>query len=135
MGFRDLDPKEIADEVNLSTEDAEAFARKTKDKTGWVTPNEGVKENASMMLGEALVCAARIRDIGLAKLKENFDYDEDPEIIEKADFFLKQHPEMLPKLTEDEESISWPLEALKYLGKNYKPKNRHMPFIAVIPNR
>lgn len=64
MGFRDPDPREIADEVNLSTEDAEAFARKTKDKTGWVTPNEGVKENAMIMLGETY--GARVESATLA---------------------------------------------------------------------
>ncbi|MDH5391430.1 MAG: DUF2283 domain-containing protein [Candidatus Bathyarchaeota archaeon] len=40
-------------------------------------PNEGIIESAGEKLGEILVCAARIHDLGLSKLKENFSYEED----------------------------------------------------------
>ena len=91
-------------------------------------PNEGVIESAREKLGEILVCAARIRDSGLSKLKENFSYEEDVEIMEKADAFLKKHLELLPRLSENRmQVIVWPPEALKYLGKGYRPKDRSTP--------
>ena len=132
IGFRYPTPMEIANETDLSPQEAEALARKTKDKTGWAMPNEGLIESAVEKLGEVLVCAARKRDGTIS----NFDYKkypDDPEILEEAERFLKEHPEMLPKLTEDEEDVvSWPREALKYLGKIHKPKDRHITFVAVI---
>ena len=77
---------------------------------------------------------ARIRDLGLSKLKANFSYDEDIEIMKKADVFLKKHPETLPKLDERGDDVaSWPSEALRYLGKSYKPKDRHEPHLVFVP--
>ena len=99
-------------------------------------PNEGIIESARKKLGEILVCATRIRDLGLSKLKENFSYEEDVEIMEKADAFLKKHPEMLPKLAKNEDDIaSWPSEVLKYLGKGHKPKDRRKPHLAAVHRR
>jgi len=78
-----------------------------------------------------LVCAARIRDLGISKLKENFSYEEDTKIIEKANVFLKKYPEMLPKLAEHGDAVaSWPSEALKYLGKDHTLKDRRKPHLA-----
>jgi len=131
IAFRDPTPIEIADETRISPQKAEALARKTKDKTGWAMPNQGLIESATENLGETLVCAARKRDGTIS----NFDYEkypDDPEILEEAERFRKEHPEMLPKLIEDGEDVTWPEEALKYLGINYKPKDRHIATLVVI---
>ena len=128
LGFRYPTVEEIADETGMVPEEAKILAYKTRNETGWFMPNEGIIERARERLGEILVCAARIRDLGLSKLKENFSYEEDMEIMEKADAFLKKHPEMLPKLSENGmQVIVWPPEALKYLGKDYQPKDRRSP--------
>ena len=82
------------------------------------------------------MCAARIRDgkMGEDGKSKDFDYSEDLEIVELAKRFLKEHPELLPKLNDSGESIvpPWPPEALKYLGKDYRPKDRGRPFVTVI---
>jgi len=50
-----------------------------------------------------------------------------------SDRTLEGRPEMLPKLTDDgEDVVSWPSEALKYLGKGYKPKDRSRPYVRVV---
>ncbi len=51
--------------------------------------------------------------------------------------FLKECPELLPSLTSSGESVMlpWPAEALKHLGKDYRPKDRNIPFVAVVPYR
>ncbi|MFB0522949.1 MAG: hypothetical protein ACETV1_04200, partial [Candidatus Bathyarchaeia archaeon] len=55
-------------------------------------------------------------------------YSNDPEIVTEGERFLKEHPKMLPKLSEDGMQVaSWPHETLRYLGKNYQPKDRHRP--------
>ena len=132
IAFRAPTPIEIADETRISPQKAEALARKTKDKTGWAMPNQGLIESATEKLGETLVCAARKRDGTIS----DFDYEKypaDPEILEEVERFLKEHPEMLPKLNEeDPDDISWSQEALKYLRKTYKPKDRHQPTLIVI---
>ena len=134
LGFRYPTVEEIADETGMVPEEAKILAYKTRNETGWFMPNEGIIERARERLGEILVCAARIRDLGVSKLKENFSYDENVEIIEKADAFLKRHPEMLPKLAEHGDDVaSRPSEALKYLGKNYKRKDRHKPHVVFVP--
>jgi len=128
LAFRYPTVEEIANETGIVPEEAKILAYKTKKETGWSMPNEGVIESAREKLGEILVCAARIRDLGLSKLKENFSYEEDVEIMEKADAFLKKRPELLPKLSENGmQVIVWPPEALKYLGKDYRPKDRCSP--------
>ena len=135
VAFRYPTIMEIANETGIKPEDAEFLAYKTKGKTDWFRPNQGVIETARKKLGEALVCAARIRDGKVRKdgKSEDFDYDDELEIVEEAKRFLKQHPEMLPKLSEDGEYVSWPSEALKYLGKIYKPKDRSIPHVWVVP--
>jgi len=135
IAFRYPTIMEIADETGIKPEDAELLAYKTKGKTGWFRPNQGVIETAREKLGEALVCAARIRDGKLKDGKsEDFDYENDPETLKEGENFLKNHPELLPKLSEDgEDVISWSSEALKYLGKIYKPKDRSIPHGWVVP--
>jgi len=81
----------------------------------------------------ALVCAARIRDMSLQKMRENFDYDSEPDIVEAANVFLGKHCELLPKLVDDENEIAWAPEALKCLGRDYKPKSRIIPHVYVVP--
>ena len=66
---------------------------------------------------------------------KDFDYKQylnDPEIVNIAKLGLKEHLEMLPKLTPSDswdwnvgEVASWPSKALKYLRNNYKPKKRN----------
>ena len=56
-------------------------------------------------------------------------YPDDPEIVNIAKLGLKDHIEMLPKLYigDDWDSgyiASWFPKALKYLGKNYKTRDR-----------
>jgi hypothetical protein len=133
IAFRHPTPMEIADDVPIpiSPQKAEALARQTKEKTGWTMPNQAIIQSATEKLGETLVCAARKRDGTIS----NFDYEkypDDPEILEEAERFRKEHPEMLPKLIEDGEDVTWPEEALKYLGINYKPKDRHIATLVVI---
>lgn len=133
IAFRQPTPLEIANETGISPREAEALARKTKDKTGWAMPNEAVKQSAAEKFGEVGVCAARKRDGTIS----DFDYEkypDDPEILEKAERFRKEHPEMLPKFDEDGKPY-WPEEALKYLSPNYKPRDRHVPTLLVIPRR
>jgi len=130
IGFRNPLPSEIADETGLSPEQSEEIARNTRDRTGWYIPNSGILDNAACRLGEVLVCAARLRD---GQVKEDgtsvdFSYGDEGDIVEEAKRFLKEHPEMLPKLSEDGlELIRWPPEALKYLRKNYQPRDRLEP--------
>jgi len=135
IAFRYPTITEIVNEVGVTPETARSFVQKTKDKTGWMAPNEAIMKSAGEKLGEVLVCAARIRDGKVRKdgKSEDFDYDDELEIVEEAKRFLKQHPEMLPKLSEDGEYVSWPSEALKYLRKIYKPKDRSIPHVWVVP--
>jgi DNA-binding transcriptional ArsR family regulator len=133
VAFRYPTVAEIANETGLKLEDAERIANKTKDKTGWFAPNEAIIERATEKLGEVLVCAARMRDgkVGEDGKSEDFDYKNDGEIVEEAKRFLKDYPEMLPKIVDDE--VYWPEKALKYLVRNYKPKDRGIPYVAVVP--
>jgi hypothetical protein len=129
IAFCNPTPMEIADETGLSPATAETLARKTQGKTGWAMPNDAVKQSAAEKLGEVLVCAARIRNGEIS----NFDYENDAEIVEEAEVRLKTQPQMLPRLAEDgEEVVSWPSEALKYLGETRQPKDRHKTAFFVV---
>jgi len=128
VAFRFPDLTEIADATGISPQDAEAFARKTIDKTGWFMPNQAVREGAREKLCETLVLAARMKDGKVS----NFDYEDATDIMKEAERFLKEHPEMLPKLDEDGEFVAWSPEALKYLGESCTPKDRTKRFLAVI---
>jgi len=133
VAFRYPYPQEIADETGLSLEEAERLARKTRDRTGWTMPNKAIKQYASEKLGEVLVCAARLMHERFSDRKDlEYMYRDDPETMAEAECFRKEHPEMLPKLESNGiEVASWPLVALKYLGKRYKPKHRHTPPVII----
>ena len=89
--------------------------------------------NAAERLGEVLVCAARIRDLGLAQMNEDFDYDNEPEIVTAANAFLQKRPDLVPRLANDDvRETVWSPEALKYLGGKHQPKERGRPFAASI---
>ena len=116
---------EIANETGIKPEEAECLVYETKDKTGWFAPNEGVIENARERLGEVLVCAARIMQKCFSETDLKFMYQDDPETMEETERFLKKHRGMIPNLQPNGYDVSsWPVEALKYLGKPYKPKAR-----------
>jgi hypothetical protein len=63
----------------------------------------------------------------------NHIYRDDPEIVVEAKRFLKEHQKMIPTINPDQQfhlvawSLSWPDEALKYLGSPHKPKLRPIP--------
>jgi hypothetical protein len=120
IAFRDPLPEEIANETSMPSQEAEEFARKTRGETGWESPNQAIQDFSTEKLGEVLTCLGRLR-IGKAS---KFDYEDDPETMKEAELSLKEHLEILPKLDEEGNFISWPPKALKYLKKNYKPKDR-----------
>ena len=116
---------EIAVEAGITPEMAEKWVYKLAPQTGWFNPSPEIVEESKAIRGEALVCAARIK---AGKVREDgasdvFNYEDDKEIVELAKGYLKEHPELLPKLTPDGRFISWPKEAQKYV-ENYKPKYR-----------
>ena len=133
VAFRYPTTAEIANELGIKLEDAELLVLKTEHKTRWWAPNEAIIESATEKLGEVLVCAARMRDGHVKDGKsEYFDYENDREILEEGERFRQEHPEVLPKLTEDgDDVVSWPSEALKYLGKIYTLKDRRIPCFGV----
>lgn len=71
----------------------------TKAKTGWFPPTSEIVEEARGKLGEALVCAARMKE-GKPSNWAGM-YSGDPEIVREGERFLEEHPEMLPRLSED----------------------------------
>jgi hypothetical protein len=127
---------EIAVAAGITPGEAEKLAYKLATQTGWFNPTPELIRDARVKLGEALVCAARIRD---KKVDEDgrskaFDYNEDAVIVEEAKRFLRDYHRLLPKLTPDGEGVvSWSSEALKFLGEDYKPVERSIPFGAVVP--
>jgi len=137
--FRFPTVDEIAVETCITPEGAEKLAYKLAAKTNWFNPKPDLIRYATEKLGEVLVCAERMK-IGKANedgKSEEFDYqryDDDGVIVEEAKRFLKIHPNLLPKLTDEGVNVvSWPFEALKFLGENYKPREREWPFLAVVP--
>jgi hypothetical protein len=126
---------EIAVEVGITPSEAESLAFKFAAQKGWYNPTRKLIEDARVRLGEALVCAARIRDnqVDMNSNSKSFDYEEDARIVEEAKRFLKEYPKLLPTLSKDgEKVIEWPSEALRYLRDNYIPKDRPIPFFAAI---
>ena len=126
---------ELAVEVGITPAEAENLAYKLASQTGWYKPSEKLIENSKVKLGEVLVCAARIRDkqVEMNGYSKSFDYEEDARIVEEANRFLKDHPKLLPTLSNDGENvIEWTSEALRYLGDNYIPKDRPIQFVAAI---
>jgi len=128
LAFRYPTLNEVADEIGVDLEGAAALIHRTKNETGWFAPNQGIIEGAREKLGEVLICASRIKE----GIVSNFNYENDQEILKEAERFIKKHPKMLPKLSERGDVSYWPPEALKYLGANYKPKNRRIPTGAIV---
>ena len=84
-------------------------------KTGWYNPSEELIEYSKVKLGEVWVCTARIRDkqVDENSISKSFDYEEDARIVEEAKRFLKDHPKLLPTLSNDGENvIEWSSESL-----------------------
>jgi hypothetical protein len=49
-------------------------------------------------------------------------------VVEESKRFLKEHAYLLPKLSDDGDTdVSWPSEALRFLGENYTPEDRRRP--------
>ncbi len=129
---------EIAIEAGIVPSEAEHLVYKLASQTGWFNPTPEIIGKARARLGEVLVCAARIRQKCVAEdgKSEEFDYDEDSGIVEEAKRFLKDHPQLLPSLTEDcENVVAWSQEALRLLGDNYVPKERDRPYARVASPR
>jgi hypothetical protein len=126
---------EIAVEAGIPPQEATDLVYKLVDQTDWYNPTLKLIEEARVRLGEALVCAARIRDKHVAEdgTSEVFNYEKDAVIVEEANRFLKEHTLLLPKLSSDGEAVTkWPSEALQFLGENYVPIERPCPFFAAI---
>lgn len=126
---------EIAVESGVTPQEAEKLAYKLATQTGWFNPTPELVRDARVRLGEVLVCAARIRDKLVTETggSKDYDYEDDAEIVEEAKRFLKEYPQLLPKLSSDgEKVVEWPTEALRFLGENYVPVERQRPFLVVI---
>ena len=81
------------------------------------------------------VCATRIRDKQVDEngSSKSFDYEEDARIVEEAKRFLKDHPKLLPTMSNDGENvIEWSSESVLYLGDTYIPKDRPIQFVIAI---
>ena len=130
--------EEIAREVAITPKEAEPLLYKLATQTGWYNPTEQLIKDAKVSLGEALVCAARIRDKHVDKngKSKTFDYEKEPtdnKVLEDAKRFLKEQPTLLPKLSKDGEQVTtWPYNTLQFLGENYTPIDRQEPFFAAI---
>ena len=123
VAFRYPTVDEVAAEVGMIPEETKRLVYGTKAKTGWFPHTPEMVEEAREKLGEALVCATRMKEGKTSNWREM--YSDDPEIVREGERFLKEHPTMLPKLSKDGmQVISWPTETLKYLGKEYQPKDR-----------
>ncbi len=132
--FRPPTPKEIAVETGITPEVAEKLAYKTAKKTGWFHPSHELINECTEKLGEVLVCAARMRDGKPDDWHELYEDEDGPQIKKEAERVLKKFPNILPQLTEDGEDVAcWPPEAIKRLGKEYKPKDRSSPELWVVP--
>ena len=130
--FRPPTVDEIAVETGFTPTEAEKLAYKLASQSGWFNPTPELISAAKVKLGEVLICAARIdikkvTETGMSKF---FDYTkevEDAGIVEVANRFLKKHPNLLPKMNQDgEKVVAWPTEALRFLGEEYKPKDRRV---------
>jgi len=123
LAYRYPTVDEVAADVGIVPEKTKRLVYETKAKTGWFPPTPEIVEGARRKLGEALVCAARMKEGKPSNWRRM--YTDETEIVGEGKRFLEEHPEMLPKLSEDGMQVaSWPLEALRYLGKDYQPKDR-----------
>jgi len=122
VAFRYPTVDEVAADVGMVPEETKRLVYGTKAKTGWFPPTPEIVEEASEKLGEALVCTSRMKEGKPSNWAEM--YSDDPETVREGERFLKEHPTLLPKLSEDGLQVAWPPEALRYLGGNYQPKDR-----------
>lgn len=135
--FRPATVDELAVETGVTPAVAEKLAYKLAVQAGWFNPSPELIAHAREKLGEVLVCAARIKQNVFSDADLNHIYRNDLEIIDEAKRFLNEHPEMIPSLKPDEYfhpvawCLSWPDEALKYLGSPHKPKTRPIPGVGV----
>ena len=129
---------ELAVEIGITPVEAENLVYKLASQTGWYNPTSKLIADARFRLGEALVCAARMRDGYVTEngKSEDFNYEqeaEDANIVEDAKRFLNKNLPLLPILSKDGENVAgWSSEALRYLGDNYIPIDRSVPFCAAI---
>ena len=115
--------EEIALQTGVTPENAEKLAYKTAKETRWFPPTQETKENAGERLAEVLICAARLKEGKPSNWVEM--YSDEPEIMREGERFLKEHPEMLPRLSQDGMKVSsWPRETLRYLRRECQPKDR-----------
>jgi predicted transcriptional regulator len=126
VAFRNPTIDEIAVDLGVTPEDAKKLTFKFGTQRGWFNPPQELINESKERLGEALTCAARLRDGEVTRNGQYNSYlsDENPQILEDANRFLKEHPEMVPKRTLDKkgnEVLIWPSETMKYVG-NYKPQ-------------
>ena len=98
---------EIAVEAGITPQEADKRAYKLATQTGWFKPAPKLIRDARVRLGEALVCAARIRDKYVAEdgKSETFDYDDDLGVVEEAKRLLRDKPQLLPKLSDDGDEV------------------------------
>lgn len=131
--FRPATIDELAVETGVTPAVAEKMAYKLVAQAGWFNPSPELIGYARETLGEVLVYAARIKQNVFSDADLNHIYHGDEEIMVEAKRFLKEYPEMIPSLKPDEYyhpvawRLSWPDQALKYLGSPYKPKTRPIP--------
>lgn len=131
--FRPPTVDELAVETGVTPAEAEKLTYKLAAQAGWFKPSSELIGYAREKLGEVLVCAARIKQKVFSDADLKHIYHDDPEIIEEAERFLREHPEIIPTLQPDQTyhpvtwCLYWPNDALKYLGSPHKPKNRPIP--------
>ncbi|MDD3792991.1 MAG: hypothetical protein PHY74_07655 [Candidatus Bathyarchaeota archaeon] len=130
--------EEIAVEAGITPTEAEQLSYRFATQTGWYKPTRKLIEQTKTILGEALVCAARIRDRHVDEngKSKDFIYEQDLEddnILKEAKRFLKDYPSLLPELSKDgDEVVEWPSNTLRLLGENYSPIGRQRPnFFAI----
>jgi len=84
---------EVAADVGMVPEETKRLVYGTKAKTGWFPPTPEMVEEAREKLGEALVCAARMKEGKPSNWAET--YSDDPETVREGERFLNEHSEML----------------------------------------
>jgi hypothetical protein len=122
----------LALELAVVPAEAERLLYKYAKLNGWYHPTNRELGEARYLLGESLICASRIKDNHIADngKSETFEYEEveDAIVLSTAKRFLKEHPTLLPTLSNNgREVTSWPAQTLRYLGGDYQPSKKHLP--------
>jgi hypothetical protein len=125
---------DVALELGIIPAEAEKLLYKYATLIGWYHPTSTELGDAWYLLGESLVCAARIRDGHITDngKSDTFEYDIeyalDANILKTAKRFLTEHQDLLPNLSKDGRDVaSWPAQTLRYLGGDYQPSKSHLP--------